>query len=351
AVESESVREALTIHCAARVDVDPETAWQRASGTARPLARDRDSFLRLYERRLELYESVAPLGVTRSETEGDHPVFVGAGALAAVGDLWPCPQGRAFLVEDEGAARFHGTGLRAALEGRVELAGHVAVAPGERTKSLSEVERVLRAMAGAGVQRGDAVVALGGGVPGDLAGFCAATYQRGIAWVEVPTTLVAQVDSAYGGKTGVDLPEGKNYVGAFHQPAAVFTDPATLATLPSEELASGWAEVVKTALIAGGTLWRGVRALPPLGEAIESNLDAINGVVQACARTKLAVVAVDERDTGYRASLNLGHTFAHALESATGYERYRHGEAVALGLLVALRLSERELGLDPSIRQ
>jgi shikimate kinase/3-dehydroquinate synthase len=150
--------------------------------------------------------------------------------------------------------------------------------------------------------------------------------------VQVPTTLVAQVDSAYGGKTGVDLPEGKNYAGVFHQPSAVICDPAALETLPPEELASGYPEVVKTALIAGGSLWSRVRQ--------GGDVDA--GVILGCIRTKLAVVAEDERDAGRRQVLNLGHTVAHAIEAATGYTRYRHGEAVGIGLLVALRLSGRE---------
>jgi shikimate kinase/3-dehydroquinate synthase len=150
--------------------------------------------------------------------------------------------------------------------------------------------------------------------------------------VQVPTTLVSQVDSAYGGKTGVDLPEGKNYAGAFHQPSAVICDPAALETLPPEELAAGYAEVVKTALIAGGPLWARVR------QGGDPDADVILG----CLRTKLAVVAEDERDAGRRQVLNLGHTVAHAIEAATGYTRYRHGEAVAVGLLVALRLSGRE---------
>ena len=182
------------------------------------------------------------------------------------------------------------------------------------------------------------MVAFGGGVVGDVAGFCAATYQRGVGVVQIPTTLVAQVDSAYGGKTGVDLPQGKNYVGAYHQPLAVLADPATLRTLPAEEAAAGFAEVVKTALIAGGALWERVRAL---------STDALTGgdpvaleeIVFACARTKLAVVAEDERDSGRRAVLNLGHTVGHAIEAASGYSRYRHGEAVGLGLLAALELS------------
>jgi shikimate kinase/3-dehydroquinate synthase len=146
----------------------------------------------------------------------------------------------------------------------------------------------------------------------------------------VPTTLVAQVDSAYGGKTGVDLPEGKNYVGAYHQPRAVLADPSTLASLPEAELASGWAEVIKTALIAGGGLWERVRRGHP---SIDREL------ILACARTKLGVVASDERDAGRRQVLNLGHTIGHAIETATGYRRYRHGEAVGLGLLAALTIS------------
>jgi shikimate kinase/3-dehydroquinate synthase len=143
---------------------------------------------------------------------------------------------------------------------------------------------------------------------------------------------VAQVDSAFGGKTGVDLPEGKNYVGAFHQPSAVIVDPAALDTLPREELAAGYAEVVKTALIAGGPLWARVR----------SGADPDESVVLGCLRTKLAVVAEDERDSGRRQVLNLGHTVGHAIEAATGYSRYRHGEAVAIGLLAALRLSGKD---------
>jgi shikimate kinase/3-dehydroquinate synthase len=150
--------------------------------------------------------------------------------------------------------------------------------------------------------------------------------------VQVPTTLVAQVDSAYGGKTGVDLAEAKNYVGAFHQPSAVLADPATLKTLPPPEVAAGYAEVVKTALIAGGELWKRVKAGTDPTDA---------SLIAACALTKLRIVARDEQDTGLRQVLNLGHTVGHAIEAATGYATYRHGEAVALGLLAALRLSDQ----------
>jgi shikimate kinase/3-dehydroquinate synthase len=191
---------------------------------------------------------------------------------------------------------------------------------------------VWRRLVELGATRADQLVAVGGGVVGDLAGFCAATYQRGIAVVQVPTTLVAQVDSAYGGKTGVDLPDAKNYVGAYHQPERVIVDTATLATLPAAERSAGYAEVIKTALIAGGELWRKVAADEPVDES----------VVFACARLKLSVVAADERDGGRRQVLNLGHTVGHAIESTTSFSRYRHGEAVALGLLAALRLSGDE---------
>lgn len=210
------------------------------------------------------------------------------------------------------------------------LAGRVMVMPGEQSKTVAHADIVWTELAQAGMTREDVVVALGGGVVGDLAGFCAATYQRGVRYVQVPTTLVAQVDSAYGGKTGVDLAEAKNYVGAYHQPAAVLSDPDTLTTLPPAERAAGFAEVLKTALITGGGLWRSVRAgVDP----------AAPDIVLACARAKLRIVAVDERDAGARQVLNLGHTVGHAIETVTGYARYRHGEAVALGLLAALRLS------------
>jgi 3-dehydroquinate synthase len=379
AVEIDDVRAALADHLVIHVDVDVDTAWARAarSKTNRPLARDRELFEALYKRRLPLYESLsraviaggkeadgaseaalalARPGVPRtarmlwSRAGKGHPVYVGAGVLGAAGALWP-GQGRCFVVADEHALALHGEQLLASLSAATAVAGTITIPPGEHHKSLAEAERVLRALARAGMQRSDTLVALGGGVVGDLAGFCAATYQRGVPVVQVPTTVVAQVDSAYGGKTGVDLPEAKNYVGAFHQPAGVLTDPTVLATLPTEELHAGYAEVVKTALIAGAGLWDGVLALPPLERAVEEDLAGLTSVIEDCARTKLAVVAADERDTGIRASLNLGHTLAHALESATGYGRFRHGEAVALGLLAALRISEREVSLDEGVRE
>jgi shikimate kinase/3-dehydroquinate synthase len=241
-------------------------------------------------------------------------------------ELWPLP-GERFCVTDTAVGTLYAEQLGS-------LAGRIEVEPGESAKTMAEAERVLREMASAGMTREDHVVALGGGVVGDLAGFCAHLYQRGVQVIQVPTTLVAQVDSAYGGKTGVDLPEGKNYAGAYQLPAAVLVDTSTLVSLPGEELAAGFVELLKTGLLAGGELWeraRGLEALDP---------DGLADLVFACARYKCEVVAADERDGGLRAVLNLGHTVGHAIEAASGYRRYRHGEAIGLGLLAALRLSE-----------
>ncbi len=341
-IGSARVRELLAKHTVVMLDVDEDTAWRRAGGKRRPLARDRERFAALHAERAPLYESLADAvlldggaetvrraaGALREIPAGvkvlwavagtaQYPVYVGD---VLDGRFWPLA-GRRFAVTDETVARLH------ALPGAEAT---LTMPPGEAAKTLATAERLLRALAAAGMDHDDHVAAVGGGVVGDVAGFCAAVYQRGVGVVQVPTTLVAQVDSAYGGKTGVDLPEGKNYVGAYHQPRAVLADPRTLATLPEAELAAGWAEVVKTALIAGGPLWARVRR----GDAAVDR-----DLVLACARTKLAVVATDERDSGRRQVLNLGHTVGHAIETATGYARYRHGEAVGLGLLAALTLS------------
>ena len=354
AVYSERVRRALERHIVVWLQVSAEEAWRRVKGSDRPLAKDRARFEELQAERAPIYarlaDAVLPSGdeqlVSRALTSllalrelphgtrmawgrsvsGEYPAFVGPGLLDA--DWWPLAS-RRFGVSDSTVAELYGGAVQ-------PLAGMVTVDPGERAKTLSEAEGVLRELAQAGMTREDHLVALGGGVVGDLAGFCAATYQRGVEVVQVPTTLVAQVDSAYGGKTGVDLPEAKNYVGAYHLPSAVIADTSTLATLPPEEMAAGFAEVAKTALIAGGDLWERVRSLDALdpGNLVD--------VVFDCARTKLEVVAADERDAGRRAVLNLGHTVGHAIEAATGYERYRHGEAIALGLLATLRLSDAE---------
>lgn len=363
AVESEAIREALMVdgHTVVWLEISAEVAWRRVRHSNRPLARDEAAFRALFAARQELYDTVADAivpGVARRLWErafdavniletlpegtrmfwaessgGEYPVYVGrellGSALFAEGSPVLGGPGSSFGFTDQDVGPLYADRVGG-------LDETFTVPPGETAKSMEQLDVSLREMARAGVTRSDRLIALGGGVVGDLGGFVAHTYQRGIPVVQVPTTLVAQVDSAYGGKTGVDLPEGKNYVGAFHLPSAVISDVDTLATLPPEELTAGMAEVVKTALLAGGGLWEQVAALEP-GEIL-TRAD----LVFACARYKCAVVAADERDTGQRAQLNLGHTVGHAIESVTGYERYRHGEAVALGLLAALRLSGAE---------
>ena len=350
-VLSERVRDALARHVVVWLQVDAAAAWRRIEGSDRPLARSRDDIDRLLAERLPLYESLADVIVMPADAgvvsralatiralaglpegtkllwaaseSGEYPVLAGSGLL---GQWWPLA-GRRFCISDGNVGPIYADRLEP-LEARIE------VEPGEQAKTLASAERVLRELTEAGMTRSDHVVALGGGVVGDLAGFCAHTYQRGVAVVQVPTTVVAQVDSAYGGKTGVDLPQAKNYVGAYHQPAGVIADWDTIGTLPQPELAAGFVEVLKTGLLAGGSLWAGVEAIE------EGELAAQSWVPFACARYKCEVVAADERDAGLRQVLNLGHTVGHAIEAASGYARYRHGEAIGLGLLAALRLSE-----------
>ena len=351
-VLSERVRDALARHIVVWLQVSAEEAWTRIEGTTRPLARSAEEVSRLLAVRLPRYEELAdavvPMGdpgiVARalpsiqalaelprgtrmlwaSSATGEYPAFVGRDLLPA--RWWPL-NSRRFCVTDAAVGALYG--------GSVEpLAARIEVEPGEGSKTMAQAERVLRGLAGAGMTREDHVLALGGGVVGDLAGFCAHLYQRGVPVVQIPTTLVAQVDSAYGGKTGVDLPEGKNYAGAYHLPAAVIADTLTLATLSDAELAAGFVEALKTGLLAGGGLWDRVRSIKTIDRA------GLEDIVFACARYKCGVVAADERDVGRRAVLNLGHTVGHAIEAASGYVRYRHGEAIGLGLLAALELSE-----------
>lgn len=368
-VLSERIREALRRHIVVWLQVEAARAWKRIEGTDRPLATSLADVERLLATRLPLYEELAdaivPAGdrgiagralpairaladlpegtrlLWATSASGEYPVYVGRGLLNAVGREhvdrgegyedglgadWPL-RGHRFLISDAAVAAAYADSLG-------ELTGRAEIEPGEGSKTMAAAESVLREMARAGITREDHVLALGGGVVGDLAGLCAHLYQRGVPVVQLPTTVVAQVDSAYGGKTGVDLPEGKNYAGAYHQPAAVIADTATLATLSPAELAAGFVEVLKTGLLAGGDLWERVRAIAALEP------EELDDVVFACARYKCEVVAADERDDGLRQALNLGHTVGHAIEAASGYRRYRHGEAVGLGLLAALRLSE-----------
>jgi shikimate kinase/3-dehydroquinate synthase len=349
---SERIRAALERHVVVWLQVDAREAWRRIAHSDRPLATSAEDVERLLEVRLPLYEELAdavlPMGdramveralpaiqalpglpagtklLWAASESGDYPVLVGRGLLES--DWWPL-QGRRFCVSDAVVGDLYA--------GKVQplAADPVLIPAGEESKNLGQVGAVLESLATAGMTREDHVVALGGGVVGDLAGFCAASYQRGVAVVQVPTTLVAQVDSSIGGKTGVDLPQGKNYAGAYHQPAAVIADIGTLESLPREELAAGFVEVLKTGLLAGGPLWERVRLVEEL------NPFELSEMIFACARYKCEIVAADERDGGLRNVLNLGHTVGHAIEVASDYLVYRHGEAVGLGLLAALRLS------------
>ncbi len=251
------------------------------------------------------------------------------------------------VVSTPPIARLHGARLLRSLR----RAGHrpilLLVPDGERAKTLAHAERLHRRFARAGLDRGARVLALGGGVVGDLAGFAAATYLRGVPLVMAPTTLLAQVDASIGGKTAVNLPEGKNLVGAFHQPRLVLADTATLATLPDREFRSGLAEVVKVGAALDPALFA---LLERQAERLLARDPALVArVVARCARLKARLVAADERDvSGRRALLNYGHTVGHALEAATGYRRLRHGEAVAIGIVAAARLAVRLGTLSPA---
>ena len=385
------------------VDVETAWRRSGSGEGDRPLARDREAFEALFLERREIYRELADAVVPSAALAGSgpgqraamatrirgalatlaqlprstrllwalsgggsYPVYVGPGLISgpegfgllrsdeAATNCLPLPVGgRRFLVTDENVlgvieaersnsgrtslAQTIGDPSRPEAEGKGAKADHLCVIPpGETAKTLEQVGLLIAQMAESGFTRADHVAALGGGVVGDLAGFCASVYQRGVPVVQLPTTVVAQVDSAYGGKTGVDLPSAKNYIGAYHQPTAVVTDTRLLRNLPPEELASGFVEALKTALLAGGRLWSAVRDLEPgSAEALADH----PFLIFDCAAFKIGVVAADERDGNLRQILNLGHTVGHAIETGTEYRGYRHGEAVGLGLLAALRLS------------
>jgi len=325
AVTSERVRESLAERALTvwlRVDVDE--AWRRAASPERPLAQDEAAFRALYAERSPLYEHAADAqaGDLDDVVLAAAGVHVESGALARLGALVP-GEGPVALVTDPRVAGIHGADAQVAIRDR--LASVHELPHGEAAKTVAACEELWQKLA---LDRTGTIVALGGGCTTDAAGFAAAGYLRGVPWVPVPTTLVGQVDAAIGGKTALNLPGGKNLVGAFHWPARTVLDPHLLATLPADERRAGLAEIVKTGLLAGEELWE----LPEPDQ------------VRRCAAFKAAVCLRDPHDRGERAILNLGHTFAHALEAAAGYEGLSHGHAVALGLLAALRLSGLDTG-------
>ena len=317
AVLSERTRElllsaALTLW----VDVDVADAWKRVRDTGRPLARDADQFRRLYEERRPLYEAVSA-GLVESTEDvllAALEIDIGRGLLAKLADRLDESLDAVAVIGDEHVLDIHPLGF--------EPSAVHHVPRGEAAKTPAVLEQLWKEL---GLDRHGTIVGYGGGSTTDVAGLTAATYMRGVRWIAVPTTLLGQVDAAIGGKTAIDLPDGKNLVGAFHYPGRVVADPNVLATLSEAQRREGMAEVVKTGLLAGRSLWE-----------LEDE-----AMIRACAAFKAAVCLGDPFDQGRRAILNLGHTFAHALETAAGYQGLSHGDAVALGLVAALRLSGR----------
>jgi shikimate kinase / 3-dehydroquinate synthase len=390
--------------------LSPEICWERVSGDKssgtgqrreRPLASDRQTFLALARARGALYaacadvvvpadgataESLAdqivglldppalsgerrglPPGIDPGLGQGEpaaawglrltavsRPSLVmgGSGSRAELSRLSNREAGRgrrARIVTDDGVWRLWGRRLRGLLQPLTGESRPYVMAAGENSKSVQTAADVWDWLAREGMRRDDLVIVVGGGVVGDLAGFVAATYLRGTGLWQVPTSLLAQVDSSIGGKVAVNLAVGKNLVGSFYQPDIVVVDPEMLATLPRQELVNGLGEVVKYALLVGDHL---LGRLEEQAELLrEGDPEALDPVIERCVRYKAAVVQMDERESGLRAVLNLGHTVGHALETLAGYGALPHGQAVGLGLLVALALSERLIGLDPGLRR
>ena len=277
-----------------------------------------------------------------------YNIHIGSGIIAdgTAGNLLAdvMPGRRVCLVTHPRLEALYAAPIARRLEARGIACATVLIPPGERAKNLATAARLYRAFAGAKLDRKSVVVAVGGGVLGDLAGFAAASYLRGIGFVQIPTTLLAQVDASVGGKTGVDLPEGKNLVGAFHQPLAVLIDPETLLTLPRRELRAGLAEIIKYGIIYDSEFFQ--RIVKDTPELLSIGRDTLSHAIARSCEIKAQVVAQDETEQGLRAILNFGHTVGHALEAVTQYRRYKHGEAVAIGMVSACLVGE-ELHLTP----
>lgn len=270
-----------------------------------------------------------------------YPILLGAGALAAVGpELVKRKVGRkVVLVTDAGVARLHGGDVVRSLGHAGFDTVQVPVPEGEEAKRLDIAATLWERLLDAGCDRTSTVVALGGGAIGDVAGFVAATYMRGMNFVQVPTTLLAQVDASIGGKTAIDHPRGKNLIGAFHQPRAVIVDPAVLTTLSDREFRSGLAEVIKHGIVLDADYFRDLESNVP--SLLTRDLAILERIVVGSCRLKARVVEHDEHDAELRWVLNYGHTIGHALEAATGFRRWVHGEAVSLGVVAESRLAER----------
>jgi 3-dehydroquinate synthase len=281
-----------------------------------------------------------------------YDIVIGRGLLASLGTRVKTlrPGARVAIVTDANVADKYLTATEASLKAAGIDSGRVVVGAGEGSKNFATYERVCEALIAARIERGDLVIALGGGVIGDLAGFAAASTRRGLDFVQVPTTLLAQVDSSVGGKTGINSSHGKHLVGAFHQPILVLADTALLDSLPKRQFAAGYAEVAKYGLLGDAAFfsWLEQNWQAVFTGAQAPETAAREHAIAVCCRGKAEIVARDERETGERALLNLGHTFGHAFEAAAGFsERLLHGEAVALGMALAFEFSAKK-GLSPA---
>lgn len=267
---------------------------------------------------------------------GQYPIYIGDSLLYGLADRIPdnLRTSRACIVSDRTVWNHFGSIVTRALDQQIPIRTPFVFAPGERSKSMRTYQRLLNHLCSIGMSRNDFIIALGGGVTGDLAGFAAATFMRGIPFIQIPTTLLAQVDSAVGGKTGVNVSMGKNMAGAFYPPRCVITDTATLSTLPVRHIRNGMAEVVKIALAADAAFFTALCS-PGAMESPAANAGHLTHIIHTACRLKAHIVETDEMDHGIREWLNLGHTFGHAIETVHGFKTLLHGEAVALGILAA----------------
>jgi 3-dehydroquinate synthase len=278
--------------------------------------------------------------------ERSYPIHIGAGLLARPELIVEkLPRKKAAIITSATVAPLYLAPLKRALEARGVSVVPITLPDGESHKTWETLNRIFDSLLEHRCERSTALIALGGGVIGDLTGFAAAVYQRGVPYIQVPTTLLAQVDSAVGGKTAINHPLGKNMVGAFYQPLAVVSDTDTLATLPPRELAAGLAEVIKYGLIRDRAFFDWLEG--NMARLVKREPEALAHAIERSCANKAEVVARDERESGPRALLNFGHTFGHAIEAGTGYGAWLHGEAIAAGMVLAAKLSQR-LGLIPA---
>ena len=278
--------------------------------------------------------------------ERSYSIRIGSGLLASIDVV---PAGACVIVSNETVAPLYAGLLATALESRGKKVDTIVLPDGESFKDWATLQRIFDALLAVHADRTTTIFALGGGVIGDLAGFAAACFMRGIAYVQVPTTLLAQVDSSVGGKTAINHPLGKNLIGAFYQPSAVIADIDTLETLPSRELVAGLAEVIKYGAVADAPFLDWIEA--NLAALLARDKPALAHAVKRSCELKAAVVAADERESGVRATLNFGHTFAHAIETGTGYGSWLHGEAVGCGMAMAADLSVRLGGIEAALAE